>query len=190
MREELKESRKTRYTRRAIKEAFNELLRKKPLNEITVKELAETADINRSTFYAHYETIDQLVINIETENAKKILQSFNATDYNDREFIYKTINSIFGYLLNDTEAAYWFLDQNVTGVGRSMVHDYAEEKFIPLWMNNKSISEIDAKYSFEYLYDGCIGILTRWYNNKSEISENDLFRVFYKLAETTLQLLH
>lgn len=77
MREELKESRKTRYTRKVIKDALNELLQNKSLGDITVKELTETADINRSTFYAHYETIDQLVMSIETENAEKILSSVN-----------------------------------------------------------------------------------------------------------------
>lgn len=190
MREYLKESRKTRYTRKVIREALNELLKKESLGQITVKELTELADINRSTFYAHYETIDQLVMSIESENAEKILTSLDATEYTDSNFIGKTIKLFFELLLKDNEIAYWFLDQNVTGVGRRMIHDYAEKKFIPLWMNNKSISETDAKYSFEYIYDGCIGVLSRWYNNRSEISEEDLYSVFYKLANNTLSLLH
>ena len=190
MREELKESRKTRYTRKVIREAINELMQKKPLSKITVKELTELADINRSTFYAYYETIDQLVMSIESENAEKIIASLDATEYTDSNFIGKTIYLFFELLLKDDETAYWFLDQNVTGIGKRMIHDYAEEKFVPLWMSNKSISDTDARYSFEYVYDGCIGVLTRWYNNKSEIGENDLFRVFYKLAENTLKLLH
>ena len=129
-------------------------------------------------------------MSIETENAEKILSSVNETDYSDLQFIDKTIKLFFDRFINDPDAAYWFLDQNVTGIGRRMIHDYAEEKFVPLWMSNKSIPEMDAKYSFEYIYDGCIGILTRWYNNKDEIREEDLYAVFYKLASNTLKLLH
>ena len=41
-------------TERGIKNAFIELRSRKPLEKITVKELCESARINKSTFYAHY----------------------------------------------------------------------------------------------------------------------------------------
>ena len=42
---------RARYTRKIIKESFYTLLREKPVEKITVKELCEKAEINRSTFY-------------------------------------------------------------------------------------------------------------------------------------------
>lgn len=42
-------------------EAFLELLEKKDLTYITVKEICERAGVNRSTFYLHYGTIDDLL---------------------------------------------------------------------------------------------------------------------------------
>ena len=50
MAKELTESRRTRYTRRAMQDALIELLRNQPLGSITVKALCERADVNRSTF--------------------------------------------------------------------------------------------------------------------------------------------
>ena len=41
--------------------AFLELLEKKELAYITVKEICEKAGVNRSTFYLHYETIGDLL---------------------------------------------------------------------------------------------------------------------------------
>lgn len=41
--------------------AFLELLEKKDMEYITVKEICEAAGVNRSTFYLHYETIDDLL---------------------------------------------------------------------------------------------------------------------------------
>ena len=42
-------------------EALLALLEKKDLPYITVKEICEKAGVNRSTFYLHYETIDDLL---------------------------------------------------------------------------------------------------------------------------------
>ena len=43
-------------TRNLIRDTFAELLyEKKNINKITVTELVQRADINRSTFYSHYD---------------------------------------------------------------------------------------------------------------------------------------
>lgn len=47
-------------TRAAIKSAFLELRRKKPIEKITVTELAKLAEINKATFYLHYSDIYSL----------------------------------------------------------------------------------------------------------------------------------
>ncbi len=50
-----------RATLSSIDEAFLSLLRVKPLNQITIKELCDKAGIDRSTFYRHYRSIDDLM---------------------------------------------------------------------------------------------------------------------------------
>ena len=49
-----KEDRRIRITKKAIKESLIELLQEYPIAKISVKMICESADINRSTFYAHY----------------------------------------------------------------------------------------------------------------------------------------
>ena len=53
----------SKYFNTAVRmnQAFLELLEKKDMEYITVKEICETAGVNRSTFYLHYETIDDLL---------------------------------------------------------------------------------------------------------------------------------
>ena len=50
-------NRREEYTIRVIKETFLKLLEKNRVEKISVGELCEIADINRSTFYPHYEDI-------------------------------------------------------------------------------------------------------------------------------------
>lgn len=58
---------RARYTRMIIKKSFCTLLREKPLEKITVRELCEKAEINRSTFYKHYLDCYDLLDKIEYE---------------------------------------------------------------------------------------------------------------------------
>ena len=46
--------RRVRKTRESLITALITLLEKKNINEISVRELSELADINRGTFYLHY----------------------------------------------------------------------------------------------------------------------------------------
>ena len=56
-----------RYTQKTIKESFYTLLREKPVEKITVRELCEKAEINRSTFYKHYHDFYDLLDKIDEE---------------------------------------------------------------------------------------------------------------------------
>ena len=52
-------------TKRNIRNAFIELRAKKPLERISIKELAELAEISKATFYLHYKDIYDLSENLQ-----------------------------------------------------------------------------------------------------------------------------
>lgn len=56
-----KEYRSAVRSRRLIRQAFLELLKEKKFEKITVTDIVKRADINRSTFYAHYPDVMGLV---------------------------------------------------------------------------------------------------------------------------------
>ncbi len=62
-------------TRAAIKKAFLDLRRKKPIEKITVTELSKLAEINKATFYLHYSDIYSLAEEIEDDAIDTLLEN-------------------------------------------------------------------------------------------------------------------
>ncbi|MDE6727985.1 MAG: TetR/AcrR family transcriptional regulator [Oscillospiraceae bacterium] len=62
-------------TRGSIINAFLQLRAKKPLERITVKELADLAKINKATFYLHYKDIYDLSEQLENELFQSVFNS-------------------------------------------------------------------------------------------------------------------
>lgn len=59
-------------TKRRIREAFTELVMEKDIDKITIKELAERADIDRKTFYLHYAGVGDVLEEIQNELLAKV----------------------------------------------------------------------------------------------------------------------
>lgn len=76
---EKKEDRRSSYSKKMIREALYQLMQEKPINKITVKEICETADVNRSTFYSYYLDIYDLYDKILKEFFKKQREVINHT---------------------------------------------------------------------------------------------------------------
>jgi AcrR family transcriptional regulator len=62
-------------SRRLIRQAFVELIQEKKLEKITVTDIVTRADINRGTFYAHYQDTRAVIEEIENEIIAKMLES-------------------------------------------------------------------------------------------------------------------
>ena len=67
------EYRSAKRSRKMIREAFLTLLKKKSETKITVTDIVNLADINRTTFYAHYPDVRGVVEEIENDVIDKMM---------------------------------------------------------------------------------------------------------------------
>lgn len=57
----MKTDRRTQYTKMVIREAFLQLIKKKPVQKITVADICGLAEVSRPTFYLHYADVYALL---------------------------------------------------------------------------------------------------------------------------------
>ena len=70
----------SQVTKRALEQSLKNLLLKKPLNKITVADIADDCGINRMTFYYHFQDIYDLVEWSCLEDAKRALDEKKTYD--------------------------------------------------------------------------------------------------------------
>ena len=88
------EDRRVKRTKRILRECLFELLENATIDEITVKELTERADVNRSTFYFYYKDINDMMMQIQSE----IFDVFEETVISPRAN-FDTVEDFTEYLL-------------------------------------------------------------------------------------------
>ncbi len=89
-------------TKRSIRNAFLQLRAHKPLERISVKELAELAEISKATFYLHYHDIYELSEYLQQEVIKDIVTDISKPDlflYDIQKFHTDLIESFYSHQL-------------------------------------------------------------------------------------------
>lgn len=76
---ERKPDRRVRRTRAQLRQGLAQLMGEKSVNEVTVTELVDLVDINRSTFYLHYRDIPHMLECVEQELYEQIRHAMEQT---------------------------------------------------------------------------------------------------------------
>lgn len=172
------ENRRVRMTKSMMKEALLELLEKKPLDKITVKDICESADVNRSTFYSYYESIEQLLLEIEDDALNQLpMYPDSPEDYSNERFL-SALEDFFDYVReNERLFRILIVQRDSSSFNNRLVNTVMEKYRSPM----KAGDGLIARYAYVYCVSGVIGILKEWLNGNFPIST----RAF---AQTVLQM--
>ena len=84
------------------------MLKIRKYNDIAIKEICYEAGINRSSFYAHYQDINDLMIKIEKILSKSIVEIFSP----EKQWNEQTFEILFEYLYKNKDFYKSYLETN------------------------------------------------------------------------------
>ncbi len=168
----MSENRRVQMTKHMIKEAFIDLIENAPINKITVKEICQKADVNRSTFYAHYSDQYELFGEIQDD----IIDITPQISLYNKEPIAEDLDNFFKFI-EKNRRIYKILFENSTGVSfRNCIINKIFNK------DGESLDWISAEMNLSRKMDfkmliyafGGMGMIEKWISNEINETAEDL----------------
>lgn len=179
-----KQDRRIRRTRKLLKDSLISLMGEKEFKNISVKDITEQADLNRGTFYLHYEDTYHLLQEIEND----VLQDFQDMIHNysqsfQRQTLLPVLNPIIDYISKNAAICHILFNNNVSAefVNRfhRLIHENGRSIIRGMYPN---MSETTMNYFFEFITYGLSGMLGQWMNTGQLLPADSLA----ELADRTI----
>lgn len=171
-----------RYTKMVIKDTFIALLKEKPVNKVTVKEICDLAEINRATFYKYYSDPFDLLDKIKLEMLSQLQSNLKTSPRSFREiFIFIMVN-----IRADSERYQTLVSENGDSKFPSRIFSICYEHITDdLRKQFPDLSPIQQEWLYSFSAQGCCGILERWISGSMGEGIEEVADFAQKLIEAT-----
>lgn len=154
-------------TKAHLKNALMELLKEKSLREISVKELTDAADINRGTFYIHYNDVYDVVNEIQTELFNELNTLIDTNHKKEDIMPVAVLMDIFKFVGKNSELCLLFLGPNGDKEFFDRLRGVVRERCISEWMeyyseNKPDLNPLNFGYYYTFIVAGCSDLLKQW----------------------------
>lgn len=164
-------------TSKAIKQAFSELLCERPLNEITVKDIAARCGINRNSFYYHYQDLPALIEEIVLEEADRTIEQFPTV-----ESIVDCFDAMIAFSSNQKMPImhiYRSVNRDVFEQNLMKISEYFVRSYVERTLVDENIEKEDMKAIIDYYKCVCFGLVIDWLNSgMKEERAQEIRRIF------------
>ncbi len=174
-------------SRKLIRQAFVELLQEKDLEKITVTDIITRADINRGTFYAHYQDTRAVIEQIENEIIDKMLEFLGEFRYQN---FFKNplplLLKISRYLEEDLEFYRILINSNgseqfLIKLKNNFVQHMETDTDIPDEMKSSPAFQIRA----HFFAGGLVNLYQVWFRGEMDISLDEISSELSKIIASS-----
>ena len=171
-------------------EALILLLEKKEYSFITVKEICEKAGVNRSTFYLHYETIDDLLSEcieyvgnkINKKFSNKVINKQVIKDSGLEDLLLITPEYLLPYLefLKENKAIYKIAYSQPNVFKEQYVVNHLHKNIFEPILNRFLVPKNEQKYIMSFYLSGMGALMVEWIKNDCKEDIQTIINILMK----------
>lgn len=173
---------RVRVTNELLSKALISLLKKKSINNITVKGLCDAAKINRTTFYAHYTDIEDLVSQIEKVLFIDLTAIFNRC-YSDRKYLSDQIYiDVFKLVAKHTDLFFVLISKNADPSFVQKVSEIGKDMFVTVYKSIYPGSSVKyLQYYYVSVLNSFMAIIRFWLDSHMTESIDEISKITKKI---------
>ena len=176
------ENQRVRLTKRLLRESLLACMEQKPIERISVKEVCERAELNRSTFYLHYSSEYDLLGEMEDETIretqlrlKNVSPAAGTKQYICAFLEYIRDNAaLFRVLLCQKDRDSFrnrFVEESLLSVQPGIVFD---------------LDEPQRKYVYAFLLHGSLSVIHAWVESGFDLPPEQVAELIFDLSDRSL----
>lgn len=163
-------NRSVRKTRRKLQTSLTQLMQQKPFQEISVRELAEQADINRGTFYLHYHDVNEMVRSIEKEllqSLRDIIHAHTDSTQEPKQRMHAILTDLYQFLEENSEICAALLSPNGDIAFVAKLQEYVQNSCLQEWLDAQqnhpdAVEQEQFHLQTAFIVSGCVGLCRTW----------------------------
>ncbi|SHI22084.1 transcriptional regulator, TetR family [Sporobacter termitidis DSM 10068] len=174
--------RRVRYTTLLLKESLVRIMQEHPISRISVKMLCNAADINRSTFYAHYADQYDLLQKVEQDAVRDLREYVDKHDLSEHsEETTQTLKQILDYIAKDADLFKVLLSENGDSNFKRDIMEIAQQKAISDIRNYQALSPRTSDYLQCFIISGALRLVQKWLEDGMIESTQELGELISRL---------
>ena len=165
-----------------LKDSLIHLMKEKPISSITVKEICEVADINRSTFYSHFSDQFDLLNKIEGEIIEEMNATLNQYNYTKEEEVLKMTEKLLEYVADNSEICQTLFSEHGDTSFPKRVMLVAQQITAKTWTNTNNVDKNISEYIGTFVVSGSIHIIKSWLDKGMDKTPKEMAEIIIKLT--------
>ena len=148
-------------TKERLKNALLTLLHRKRLDQITISEICSLATINRNTFYSHYQSVKDLLDEIEAQFLESLLYEVNISSDTTKS-VTEILELILSCAKENKEMCMLLLSENGDKSFLKNILMFCLPSAVQNWSDSLKLDSDDATTLYFFIVGGAVNVIEQW----------------------------
>ncbi|MBR0354450.1 MAG: TetR/AcrR family transcriptional regulator C-terminal domain-containing protein [Oscillospiraceae bacterium] len=174
-----------KVTKALFHRALLDILKDKPIDQVSVKELVEAAELNRSTFYLHYSSPLDVLKEIENQFVEEKLVKFDS--YWTGAMDQGRMAAIISIVLEDKDLCRILMSEHGDPQFLISLKHLVKDGVVDGWKkDHPRISKEKLLFLYDYVFSGSTQLILSWIRDPQGVSPEEFSKLLENLGHHAL----